>query len=139
VQEYDDLGDAVPGEAPRLADCDVTQSTKLVCLLQMLPKIKSLGEKTVVVSTSTKMLDIAEQACRAADLHTARIDGSTAAQGRQELVNEFNAPNSRISVRPTARAPKALTDHDQSGTRACLAQGACSSAAVELFCLLHSA
>ena len=79
--------------------CDAAASSKLVCLQRMLPEIVALGEKAVIVSTSTKMLDIAEQLTRDARLRGARIDGSTAAAVRQELVNEFNTPGSATSVR----------------------------------------
>ena len=93
-----DGGEAAASSA-QLGSCDLEQSSKLVCLLRMLPEIRKLGEKAVVVSTSTKMLDLAGSACKAASLVTARIDGSTAAHARQEPVNDFNAPNSSTSVR----------------------------------------
>ena len=79
--------------------CDAAASSKLVCLQRMLPEVVALGEKAVIVSTSTKMLDIAEQLTRGAGLRGARIDGSTAAAVRQELVNEFNTPGSATLVR----------------------------------------
>ena len=78
---------------------DPSVSSKLVCLQRMLPQIIELGEKAVIVSTSTRMLDVAEQLTRSAGLRGARIDGSTAAPVRQELVNEFNTTGSATSVR----------------------------------------
>lgn len=56
----------------------------------MLKAATDLGEKVVVVSTSTQMLDAAAQVCGGLGLPTGRIDGSTAASVRQELVDQFN-------------------------------------------------
>jgi hypothetical protein len=65
-------------------------STKLNVLRCMLKAAIDLGEKVVIVSTSTQMLDAAAQVCAGLSLPTARIDGSTAAATRQELVDKFN-------------------------------------------------
>jgi SNF2 family DNA or RNA helicase len=56
----------------------------------MLKAATDLGEKVVVVSTSTQMLDAAVQVCAGLSLPTGRIDGSTTTALRQELVDNFN-------------------------------------------------
>lgn len=56
----------------------------------MLKAASDLREKVVIVSTSTLMLDAAAQVCGGLGLPTGRIDGSTAAAVRQELVDQFN-------------------------------------------------
>lgn len=56
----------------------------------MLKAATDLGEKVVIVSTSTQMLDAAARVCGGLGLPTGRIDGSTAAAVRQELVDQFN-------------------------------------------------
>lgn len=65
-------------------------STKLNVLRCMLAAASKLGEKVVIVSTSTQMLDAAAQVCGGLGLPTGRIDGSTPAALRQELVDQFN-------------------------------------------------
>lgn len=65
-------------------------STKLNVLRCMLKTATALGEKVVIVSTSTQMLDAAAQVCGGLSLPTGRIDGSTAAALRQERVDQFN-------------------------------------------------
>lgn len=78
--------------------CDLAESSKLSCLRLMLAEILPAGEKAVAVSTSTRMLDMAERLCKEACATTGRIDGSTAAASRQALVDAFNSPNSTIKV-----------------------------------------
>lgn len=78
---------------------DPAASSKLLCLQRMLEHITAGGEKAVAVSTSTRMLDLAQGVCAALGLNTGRIDGSTAAASRQELVDAFNSPSGTISVR----------------------------------------
>lgn len=80
------------------ANLSAGASSKLLCLQRMLPEFTALGEKAVLVSTSTKMLDLAGRACAAAGLQAARIDGSTNAAVRQQLVNDFNSPHGEAQV-----------------------------------------
>jgi SNF2 family DNA or RNA helicase len=123
---------ATQGTAPA-SSCDPSLSSKLVCLQHMLHEIIMLHEKAVAVCTSTKMLDLAESMCCAVGLQTARIDGSTAAQTRQQLVDSFNAPNSMLKVRfawmswrllpctkSSSRPPRSCSravERDQNGSR----------------------
>jgi SNF2 family DNA or RNA helicase len=79
----------------------VNDSCKLTCLRHMLDSIVNSDERAVVVSTSARMLDAAKLVCGSFSppLQTGRIDGSTGAQVRQELVNEFNSARSCTKVR----------------------------------------
>jgi hypothetical protein len=52
---------ALPGAPVQL---DMDASSKLICLRAMLRRIIAAGEKAVVVSTSTRMLDAAQTLCR---------------------------------------------------------------------------
>ena len=81
-------GPGAPTAAPAISD-----SGKLAALAVMLETIVStLGERCVVVSQSTAMLDlIASAICAPAGYSTVRIDGSTDVSKRQDLVNAFNS------------------------------------------------
>jgi SNF2 family DNA or RNA helicase len=83
-----------------IGTCDLSESSKLSCLRTMLDEILQAGEKAVVVSTSTRMLDIAERLCQEAGTTTGRIDGSTAAPLRQGLVDAFNSASGTLKVSP---------------------------------------
>jgi len=50
----------------------------------------NLHERVVVVSNSTKTLDIISQLCNTMELSTVRIDGKTDINARQQIVNGFN-------------------------------------------------
>jgi hypothetical protein len=84
---------AVSGLLPAsMAPRSSRASTKLDALCAMLKAAAELSEKVVIVSTSTQMLDAAQLVCSGLGLTAGRIDGSTAAAARQELVDTFNDP-----------------------------------------------
>jgi hypothetical protein len=87
---------ALPGAPVQL---DMDASSKLICLRAMLRRIIAAGEKAVVVSTSTRMLDAAQTLCRHSGVAVGRIDGSTQAQLRQQQVDTFNSADSAMQVR----------------------------------------
>ena len=71
-------------------------SAKLVALDALLRAASSRGDKVVVVSTSTAVLDVAGLVAENAGMTTARIDGSTDARGRIDVVNAFNNVSSSV-------------------------------------------
>lgn len=78
---------------------------KLACLGQILQEVtNALGERAVVCSSSTQCLNIVETLCRSLGCSTVRIDGSTDASKRQDIVNAFNTCNvGQVHSRGAAR------------------------------------
>ena len=70
---------------------DAGKLSCLVCLLQDI--IRELGERAVVCSSSTQCLQLVQALCGTLGFATVRIDGSTDASKRQEIVNAFNTCN----------------------------------------------
>ncbi|EKM54084.1 uncharacterized protein PHACADRAFT_29344 [Phanerochaete carnosa HHB-10118-sp] len=70
---------------------DVSLSGKLIALANLLRALyKGTDEKCIVVSHYTSTLNIIEAFCKKKQYTYLRLDGSTAAQKRQDYVNEFN-------------------------------------------------
>ena len=71
-----------------------SQSGKLVVLCALLDCIvHSMGERCVIVSQWTSMLDIIETCVKNMELTFCRLDGSTSISKRQDIVNAFNKNN----------------------------------------------
>ncbi|WKY06704.1 hypothetical protein Q1695_006689 [Nippostrongylus brasiliensis] len=68
----------------------IEDSGKLSVFVEMMTAFQQLGECTVVVSNSTKTLDMLSALCTSLGLHVLRLDGSTPVVDRQKLVNHFN-------------------------------------------------
>ncbi|KAG2448210.1 hypothetical protein HYH02_006795 [Chlamydomonas schloesseri] len=67
---------------------------KMCVLSELLRGIAAVGERCVVVSTSTAALDlVARLVCKPLGLSTVRIDGATSVDGRQIIVDNFNKLN----------------------------------------------
>ncbi|KAK5969483.1 hypothetical protein GCK32_003532, partial [Trichostrongylus colubriformis] len=66
------------------------ESGKCQVLDKLLPKIKSKGDKVLIFSQFTSMLDILEVYLRIRQYSYRRLDGSTPVMDRQEMINEFN-------------------------------------------------
>ncbi|KAG1662668.1 hypothetical protein FOA52_014594, partial [Chlamydomonas sp. UWO 241] len=70
---------------------DVESSGKLAVLSRLLAFITGKGQRCVVVSTSTAVLDLIDEAiCQEQGYRTVRIDGSTNVNDRQAVVDSFN-------------------------------------------------
>lgn len=63
---------------------------KLVKMVELLKKIKSRGEKTLIFTQMTKMLDIFEKIMNMFRFNYVRLDGGTKTEVRQQLVERFN-------------------------------------------------
>lgn len=83
-----------------VANYQIRIAGKLACLEALLRSISAAGlDRTVVVSNSTAALDLAGGLCGALGLPTCRIDGATAVDSRQDVVNTFNSQHTAVRVR----------------------------------------
>eukprot|EP00891_Asterochloris_glomerata_P002075 jgi/Astpho2/2075/e_gw1.00038.344.1_t len=70
--------------------CLLSDAGKLACLDALLCSILGSTDRVVVVSNSTATLDIIQAHCRDNGWESCRLDGSTDANKRQDIVNNFN-------------------------------------------------
>ena len=76
----------------------IASSGKLAVLDKMLRSMYQNGNRTVIFSQFTSMLDILEDYCVMRGWKFARFDGSTARAVRNHLINQFNAPGSEYFI-----------------------------------------
>ncbi|CAK9437972.1 uncharacterized protein LODBEIA_P23500 [Lodderomyces beijingensis] len=69
-------------------------SGKFELLGRILPKFKATGHRVLMFFQMTQIMDIMEDYLRFLDMKYMRLDGSTKADERQDMLKEFNAPNS---------------------------------------------
>ncbi|KAJ8607972.1 hypothetical protein CTAYLR_008225 [Chrysophaeum taylorii] len=74
------------------------ESGKLDLVLALVSAAIAEGDRLVLVSTSTKTLDVLAELCASREWRCARLDGSTPADQRTSLVRAFNSPSSREAV-----------------------------------------
>jgi len=73
------------------------QSAKLRCLASLLPALAARGHRTLVFSSSVKMLDLVQICClKPNGLRCLRIDGQTDPSQRAEKVDKFNREDKRF-------------------------------------------
>ena len=75
---------------------DVKDSGKFTVLASLLEGVVMAGEKVVVTSTSTSILNAVGALCDANKWNTVRLDGSTAADKREASVRVFNSSESSV-------------------------------------------
>ncbi|KAI8824145.1 Rad54b protein [Fimicolochytrium jonesii] len=76
----------------KLATENMTNSGKMDLLVMLLHEIRTkTEEKVVIVSNWTQTLDLIERLCEQKGYDRLRLDGSTAVQNRQDLVDKFNS------------------------------------------------
>uniref|UniRef100_A0AAF5PIV2 DNA repair and recombination protein RAD54-like n=1 Tax=Wuchereria bancrofti TaxID=6293 RepID=A0AAF5PIV2_WUCBA len=68
-----------------------TDSGKLNVFVELLGTFREQEEKVVIVSNFTQTLDLLEELCRTLYYTILRLDGSTEAKKRMEIVEEFNS------------------------------------------------
>lgn len=73
-------------------------SGKMELLDRILPKLKACGHRVLMFSQFTTALDVLEMYFRYRDFTFMRLDGSTKAEERGELLAKFNAPDSPYFV-----------------------------------------
>ena len=62
--------------------------------------LEGVRERMVVLSSSVMALNLIQELCQAHAWSTVRIDGSTAAEHRQDIVTGFNSRHSSSQVGP---------------------------------------
>eukprot|EP00178_Gracilaria_changii_P004577 TRINITY_DN173_c0_g2_i1.p1 TRINITY_DN173_c0_g2~~TRINITY_DN173_c0_g2_i1.p1 ORF type:complete len:1693 (+),score=237.75 TRINITY_DN173_c0_g2_i1:4853-9931(+) len=72
----------------------IRASGKFHLLHHMLPKLRLHGHRTLIFSQMTAALDYLEYFLAAIDVRYLRLDGTTKADDRQNLLNKFNAKDS---------------------------------------------
>ncbi|KAM5194647.1 DNA excision repair protein ERCC-6-like 2 [Mantella aurantiaca] len=70
---------------------DPKYSGKMKVLQQLLNHCRKNKDKVLLFSFSTKLLDVLERYCMASGLEYRRLDGSTKAEDRVNIVKEFNS------------------------------------------------
>lgn len=74
----------------------VEASGKLSFLAKILPKLKERGHRVLIFSQFLDMLDLLEDFLAGIGFRFARLDGGTATNDRQHMIDEFNAPTSQM-------------------------------------------
>ena len=72
------------------------QSGKMALLDKLLNKLYKGGHRVLIFSQMTRMLDILEDYCGWREWGYCRLDGSTSGELRDEQMESFNAPGSKI-------------------------------------------
>eukprot|EP00879_Flechtneria_rotunda_P001459 GHRR01001613.1.p1 GENE.GHRR01001613.1~~GHRR01001613.1.p1 ORF type:complete len:1090 (+),score=452.35 GHRR01001613.1:198-3467(+) len=85
---------AEPGPPYITGDHLVENSGKMVLLDKLLKRLQQRGSRVLVFSQMTRMLDILEDYCLYTGLGYCRIDGNTAGDDREYMIEEFNKPDS---------------------------------------------
>lgn len=96
---------------PKLVDGEFghQDSGKMVVLQSLLQEISKIGDRTVVVSQSTAMLDLVQAICNDLQITTNRLDGSTPVNHRQGVVDSFNfADKGQVFLLSTAAGGSGL-------------------------------
>ena len=71
-------------------------SGKLTFLAKILPKLKERGHRVLIFSQFLDMLDLLEEFLPNIGFRAGRLDGQTDTTYRQHLIDEFNAPDSKL-------------------------------------------
>ena len=77
-----------------LCDVLVDNSGKLKVLDQLLTKLKANGDRVLIFSQMTTVLDIIEDYCIWKGHGYCRLDGSTAHSDRTQRIDDYNRPGS---------------------------------------------
>eukprot|EP00931_Biecheleriopsis_adriatica_P075533 TRINITY_DN4937_c0_g1_i1.p1 TRINITY_DN4937_c0_g1~~TRINITY_DN4937_c0_g1_i1.p1 ORF type:complete len:1573 (+),score=524.53 TRINITY_DN4937_c0_g1_i1:64-4782(+) len=82
---------------PRNMEDALQQSAKLRCLAELLPELAARGHRTLIFTSSVKMIDLVYTCCiKPNGLRCLRIDGETDATARAEKVAKFNKQPNRF-------------------------------------------
>lgn len=71
---------------------------KFELLERMLPKLVSCGHRILVFCQMTEMMDVLEDYFRMCRYKYLRLDGSTGQESRSQLIEQFNAENSKYEL-----------------------------------------
>ena len=73
----------------------VEQSGKLTLLDKLLPRLQSQGSRVLIFSQMTRLLDILEDYCAMRSHLYCRIDGQTNGEVRDQMIEDYNNPDSK--------------------------------------------
>lgn len=68
---------------------------KMVVLDKLLPKLRAQGSRVLIFSQMTRMLDILEDFCLWRGHNYCRLDGKTAHEDRNRMIQDYNADDSK--------------------------------------------
>ena len=71
---------------------------KFDILDRILPKFKATGHRVLIFSLMTEVLNLLEDLLKYLGLKYSRLDGSTKGETRQQLIKDFNDPNSESFI-----------------------------------------
>ena len=74
----------------------IEASGKLSFLAKLLPKLKERGHRCLIFSQFRDCLNILEDFLTGIGFSYGRLDGNTATSDRQEMIDAFNAPDSKM-------------------------------------------
>ncbi|XP_030563602.1 chromatin-remodeling complex ATPase chain Iswi-like [Drosophila novamexicana] len=72
----------------------VNDSGKMIILDKLLPKLQKQGSRVLIFSQMTRMLDILEDYCAWRNYNYCRLDGKTAHEDRNQMIQEYNMEKS---------------------------------------------
>jgi chromodomain-helicase-DNA-binding protein 4 len=76
----------------------IEASSKLLLLEHMLPKLRDRGHRALIFTQFLGQLDILEDFLVGIGIRYQRIDGEVSSLEKQKRIDQFNAPNSTLSV-----------------------------------------
>ncbi|XP_011293320.1 chromatin-remodeling complex ATPase chain Iswi [Musca domestica] len=76
----------------------VDNSGKMMALDKLLPKLRDQGSRVLIFSQFTTMLDILEDYCTWRSFPHCRLDGDTRHEERDQLIQQYNAKNSKLFI-----------------------------------------
>ena len=92
------LAEKKPTTPAELLDCMVRSSGKLILLDKLLPKLKENGNRVLIFSQMTRLLDILQDYLDGVGYSFLRIDGTVKGSIRQQRIDQFNAEGSDIFI-----------------------------------------
>jgi len=85
---------AEPGPPYTTSEHLIVNSGKLTVLDKLLPKFQKQGDRVLIFSQMTRLLDILEDFSMYRGYQYCRLDGKTKHEDRQRQINEYNQPGS---------------------------------------------
>lgn len=85
---------AEPGPPYTTSEHLIVNSGKLTVLDKLLPKFQKQGDRVLIFSQMTRLLDILEDFALYRGYQYCRLDGQTKHEDRQRQINEYNSPGS---------------------------------------------
>eukprot|EP00306_Pavlova_sp_CCMP459_P004759 CAMPEP_0185157904 /NCGR_PEP_ID=MMETSP1139-20130426/2073_1 /TAXON_ID=298111 /ORGANISM="Pavlova sp., Strain CCMP459" /LENGTH=1133 /DNA_ID=CAMNT_0027723009 /DNA_START=12 /DNA_END=3413 /DNA_ORIENTATION=+ len=76
----------------------ITNSGKMILLDRLLKRLQEQGSRVLIFSQMTRQLDILEDYCNTREFSYCRIDGNTGGEERQDMIDAFNQPGSKVFV-----------------------------------------